>query len=193
MATKKVDQKKTKKPQINKQETTAVSTEKVAGKVKTKAVKKEKTVATKDATPVVVAITHKKNEAIKDRTFYPETGTRYRAKTSQQLAFDIVMAGAKNGKNEETIRAELAATRKDNGCERNLDSGYFPFVVACHPEFFEVWSNGDVKVKAEPQPDPNAVKVEKEKTIKKTAVAKKPEVGKAKPKMKPKARNVQKK
>lgn len=189
MASKKANLKKAVKPTIGKKdEAPAAATESVK---KEKKEKKEK--VTKDTTPAVVDLASKQKSSILERQFYPETGTRFRANTAQQLAFDIIMAGAKNNKSSKDIRNELAATRKENGAARNLDSGYFAFVAASHPEFFEVWSNGDIKVKAEPQPNPDAVKAVKEQVAKKTTVAKKPEAGKAKPKMKPKAKTISKK
>ncbi len=147
----------------------------------------------KDDKPHVIDVPHKKKSWVTERDIRPETGTRFRAGTSQQLAYDITLRGAKKGHNVKKIRAKLAAERKETGGKRNLDAGYFNFVVACHPEHFKVWSDGRVEVIAEPTPDPEAVEKAKasEKARKKrasesrnTSGRKKPKKGKAKPKAK---------
>jgi hypothetical protein len=157
---------------------------------KTDAKKKSKK---KDDKPHVIDVPHKKKSWVSERELRPETGTRFRANTSQQLAFDITLKGARKGHNVKQIRAKLAAERKETGGQRNLDAGYFNFVVACHPEYFQVWSDGRVEIIAEPEPDPEAVKKAKEadKARKKrasesrnTSGRKKPAKGKAKPKAK---------
>ena len=127
--------------------------------------------AVKSKEPAVVEVPHKKKTWMLEKDFIPATGTRFRAGTSQQLAFDIVLKGAQSGKNIAQIRESLAKTRKDNGDVRNLDSGYYNLVVACHPEFFQAWNTGELKVLAEPQPDPDAVNKAKEDTKERKARA----------------------
>ena len=95
--------------------------------------------------------------------FNPVTGTRFRPNTSQQLSFDITMEMAKNGSTVKEIRERLAATRRENGAARDLDAGYFNLATASHPEFFEVWSDGTIKVLKEPAPDKEAIKAEQQK------------------------------
>ena len=98
--------------------------------------KKSSKKSKKSNKPEVIDVPHKKKSWVKERELRPETGTRFRAGTSQQLAFDIVMAGAKKGHNVKKIRERLKSERKETGGKRDLDAGYFNFAVACHPEYF---------------------------------------------------------
>jgi len=131
-----------------------------------------------------VNITHSKAKPEADRVAY--TGTRFRKGTSQQIVYDIVRTGAKNGTSVEAIKAELSDYRKDKGKDRNLDSGYFPFVVATHPEDFAVVRKDGkliVKLLQDVQPNKEAIveaeaKKAKSKAAKAALVAK----GKDKPK-----------
>lgn len=88
----------------------------------------------------------------------PRTGTRFTPNSARQLAFEIVIKMAKEGKNVKEIRDVLAKTRKENGSAFNLDVGYLNYVVACHPEMLEVYTDGKVKVVAEPKIDAEAAK-----------------------------------
>lgn len=102
----------------------------------------------------------------------PHTGTRFKPDTARQLAFDIVYKGAKAGKKVKEIRKELADTRKDNGNSWNLDAAYINFVAAYHPDFFELFSDGTVKILKEPKPDKEAAaKLDAEREVKKKKAA----------------------
>jgi hypothetical protein len=158
-----------------------------APKTEAKGKKKSKK---KDEAPHILDVPHKKKTWCKEREIDPRTGTRFKPNTSQQLAFDITLKGAQKGHNVKKIRETLKAERKDNGGQRDLDAGYFNFVAAVHPEFFQVWSDGRVEIIAEPQPDPDAIKkmkadekARKERASKArgTVTRKKPAKGKAKP------------
>jgi hypothetical protein len=163
------------------------SNKKGSSKAKAKGDKKAK----KTEERHIIEVPHKKKSWMVERELNPVTGTRFKPNTSQQLAFDIVVKGINKGHNVEKIRKTLAKTRKDNGCERNLDAGYYNLAVGCHPEFFEVWSDGVISLVKEPQPDPEAIKKEKEKQearkkraakARGTTKPKKPAKGKTKPK-----------
>lgn len=114
--------------------------------------------------PAVIDMPHKKKSWMLNLAYNPVTGTRFRAGTSQQLAFDITLAGVVAGKDVKAIRDDLAKTRRDAGAARDLDAGYFNLVTACHPEFFQVWNTGVVKLLASPTPDPEAAKKAAEET-----------------------------
>jgi len=153
---------------------------------KEKKEKKEK----KSEEPAIVDVPHKKKSWMIEREVNSVTGTRFKPRTSQQLAFDIVVKGINKGHDVDKIRKALADTRKENGAERNLDAGYFNLAVGCHPEYFEVWNTGEIKLIKEPTPDPEAVKKEAEKQearknraskARGTTKAKKPAKGKVKP------------
>jgi len=110
------------------------------------AAKVEKTKkAKKDTTPVVVEVKHAKAK-LDGAEICPATGSRFNPGTSKQTALDIVISKAKEGANAADIRKTLAAYRRENGKDRDLDAGYFPFVVAMHPENFKVWSDGRVEI-----------------------------------------------
>ena len=125
---------------------------KANGKTTKPAPKKEK----KEKKVEVVVIKHSK--AKPDADINPVTGSRFKPNTSAQIALDIVCAGATAGKNSKEIREELGAYRKENGKARNLDKGYFPFVVATHPDHFQLKSDGAIKQLKKFKPDPAAVK-----------------------------------
>ena len=88
----------------------------------------------------------------------PATGTRFQAGSARQLGFDIVLKGTKEGKNIKEIREILKNTRKETGAAFNMDIGYVNFVVASHPDFFEVFTDGSIKILKEPKPDLEAAK-----------------------------------
>jgi hypothetical protein len=88
----------------------------------------------------------------------PSTGTRFQAGSARQLGFDIVLKGTKEGKNVKEIREILKNTRKETGAAFNMDIGYVNFVVASHPDFFEVFTDGSIKILKEPKPDLEAAK-----------------------------------
>ena len=88
----------------------------------------------------------------------PRTGTRFAPGSARQLGFDIVHKLAKEGKGVKEIREALANTRKEKGSPYNLDIGYLNFTVASHPEMFEVYDNGVVKIIKEPKIDHEAAK-----------------------------------
>jgi len=117
------------------------------GKSKEQAAKKP---AKKEAgPPKVIQVDHKRREKMLAREYNPMTGSRFRHGVpilSQQLAFEISHEMVKSGENVKAIRAKLADTRTANGAPRDLDSGYWNLVAACHPEIFEVWSDGTVKL-----------------------------------------------
>lgn len=105
----------------------------------------------------VVVVKHSKAQAVLTKDLHPITGSRFAPNTSGQIALEIVVTGAKAGKDINAIREELGAYRKENNKPRNLDPGYFPFVVASHPEFFEVRADKSIKLLKEFEPDPDAV------------------------------------
>jgi hypothetical protein len=104
----------------------------------------------------VVEIKHSKSQH--ERDINPATGSRFSPNTSAQTALDIVVAGAAKGLKAKEIRKQLAEYREENGKDRNLDAGYFPFVVASHPDYFTVKSDGTVEQIKEFEPDPEAAK-----------------------------------
>jgi hypothetical protein len=69
-----------------------------------------------------------------------------------------VLKGTKEGKNVKEIREILKNTRKETGAAFNMDIGYVNFVVASHPDFFEVFTDGSIKILKEPKPDLEAAK-----------------------------------
>lgn len=116
-----------------------------AKKTATKKTKKKGTAkkTKKNKNPEKVQLSHKK--AVPENDINPVTGSRFAPGTSKQIALDFVCKQVADGKSVKEIRKGLAEFRKDNGKPRNLDAGYFTFVVATHPEFFEVWSDGRIK------------------------------------------------
>ena len=90
----------------------------------------------------------------------PRTGTRFPPNGARQAAFNVIMKCAKKGMKVKEIREELVKHRSKDGTAKkwNLDKGYLNFVVVSHPEFFEVYTDGTVKVIKEPTPDPEAAK-----------------------------------
>ena len=124
--------------------------------------KKEKKV--KEVSKLIV----KSSKANPKEKIDPRTGTRFAPGTARQVAFDLIFNAAKNGKVANEIREILKANRKENGKKFNLDQGYLNFVVASHPEFFEAYSNGEIKILKSPSPDPTAAKkLEEELTARK--------------------------
>lgn len=130
--------------------------------------KEEKIKKAKKAKEVtVVAVKH--NKAVPEKEINPATGSRFAPGTSSQIALELIVAGVEKGQSAKDIRKALAEYRKENGKDRNLDAGYFPFAVATHPEFFEVKSDGTVTLKKEFEPDPEALAKLKNKTEKRKA------------------------
>lgn len=88
------------------------------------------------------------------------TGSRFKFGTAAQAALEVIVASAPG--NEKEVRTILANHKKDNGTEFkfNLDSGYFTFVVASHPEHFQVMTDGSYKVTKKFAPDTKALKEE---------------------------------
>lgn len=136
-----------KKPEVKGKETKTKEPKET--KVKEKKEKKVKE-------PAVIEVKCKKNESAKE--IDPRTGSRFRPGTSKQIALELIVDHIKEGKSQKDIRASLKGFRKENGKDRDLDPGYFPFVVASHPEYFEVWNTGEVKLLKEFTPDPEAAK-----------------------------------
>ena len=121
--------------------------------------KTEKKVEKKEKTPKEVKKIHVQSQkANATVNINPHTGTRFQPGSARQLGFDIILKGVKEGKNVKEIREILKNTRKDTGAPYNMDIGYVNFVVACHPEFFEVFTNGTIKILKEPKPDLEAAK-----------------------------------
>jgi ferredoxin len=119
----------------------------------------------------VMTISHPKADP--EKAINPATGTRHAPNSSQQLALSIIIENADEGKTVKEIKATLSKTRKENGAERDLDSGYFNFCVASHPEFFDVKTDGSVKVKKKPKVDAKAVKAMEEKEAKRKTLSEK--------------------
>lgn len=140
---------------------------------KTKAAPKK--AATKTApkkTKEVVKVQPKSSKAEPDKEIDPRTGTRFSPGQARQHAFNIVYEEAKKGRNVKEIRKVIVEQRKENGAKHNLDGAYLNFVLATHPEFFEVWSDGTIKVIKHPKPDPKAAKAMEAKAEEKKAKAK---------------------
>ena len=97
----------------------------------------------------------------------PRTGTRFSPGSARQQAFDIIFELASDGKNAKEIRAALKSARKDAGNKYNLDPGYLHYVIAMHPEMFEAYSDGEVKVISKPKIDKEAAKRMEEEAKKK--------------------------
>jgi len=150
--------------------------------------KEKKSGAAKVKKEVVAAVIQVKHSKVKELADYcPATGSRFTPGTSKQVALDIVVNAIKAGKNCTEIRKELAEYRKENGKDRDLDAGYFPYVVAMHPEHFEIWTTGEAKLIKEFKADPSAMadwekkREEKSKIEKKETKSKKTNFRKEKP------------
>jgi len=155
--------------------------------------KKEKKKKEKKEKPVV-KIDVKNSKANSRANIDPRTGTRFEPGSARQLAFDVVYKGVKAGKNAKAIRMDLLQCRKDKGSKWNLDVGYLNFVVACHPDMFEAYSDGTVKLLKEPQPDPEAArKLEEERKAKRARAEKAREERRAKAKGEKKDKKKEKK
>ena len=98
----------------------------------------------------------------------PTTGTRFDFGSARQLAFQIILENAKAGKNVKDIRQILVNTKKVNGAPYNLDAAYLNFVVASHPDFFELWNDDTIVILKEPVVSADAAKqYEEEKAARK--------------------------
>jgi hypothetical protein len=104
----------------------------------------------------VKQIVPKCSEKITQRKFFPETGTRFPPKSAKQLAFDILIKGAKEGKKIEDIKREMIMVRREHGYKFDLDQAYPVYCIACHPEFFKYYSDGSIKVIRMPKIDNEA-------------------------------------
>ena len=76
-------------------------------------------------------------DAIKSSEINPMTGSRFKASSARQCAFEVIVDCFKKGMTRQETREELKKHRKDTGCKYNLDAGYFNFVVGGHPEYFK--------------------------------------------------------
>lgn len=113
----------------------------------------------KEKTPKEPKKIHVKSmKANPNAAIVPHTGTRFQPDSARQLAFDIVYNGAKEGKSVKEIRKILEETREEKGAAYNLDIGYVNFVVASHPEMFEVYDTGVIKILKHPEIDKEAAK-----------------------------------
>lgn len=135
-------------------------TKKVAKKAETKKVSKKK------EPKAVVQKELKIPEAVKGKDINPETGTRFKAGSARQLAFETIVKAVKNGKEAGDIRKELAQMRKSNGCKYNMDAGYLNFTIASHPEYFKYMTDGTITLIKEPIIKKSSAKVEKAEKVK---------------------------
>jgi len=149
-----------KKKKVNKK--VDKNTEKVSKETTAKVDKK----ATKKAPKEVVQKELKIPDAVKGKDIDETTGTRYRAGSARQLAFETILKAVKAGKNASDIRAELSQMRKENGNKYNMDAGYLNFVIASHPEYFKYMSDGTITLIKEPVIKKSSAKVEKQEKVK---------------------------
>lgn len=82
-----------------------------------------------------------------NRKIRADTGTRFKPNTSQQIAFYIVYCSAKRGLPIKTIKKRISQYRKEYNRPRNLNSQYFNWVVAAHPDYFQCYSDGTITAK----------------------------------------------
>ncbi len=122
--------------------------------------------ATKKAPKEVVQKELKIPDAVKGKDINPETGTRFKAGSARQLAFETIVKAVKAGKNAGDIRAELSQMRKENGNKYNMDAGYLNFTIASHPEYFKYMSDGTITLIKEPVIKKSSAKVEKQAKVK---------------------------
>ena len=119
---------------------------------KLKILKNKKKKHSKNKTKGKERITIKPNEKFITRDIDPKTGSRFPGK-ARQLALELVIKLSKEGKVIKEIREEFLFYNKEEGFEYNLDPGYVNFVISCHPEFFELYTDGTLVVIKEPKPD----------------------------------------
>ncbi len=100
-----------------------------------------------------------------EKEFNVETGSRFKKGTAKQLAFEVIVAGVKEGKNYGEIKQDLIKIRKENGYRYDLDSAYLNYVVSSHPEYFEVYVDGTIKLIKEPVIDVNAIADNKRRNV----------------------------
>ena len=153
---------KKKKKKVNKKVDKKNVEEKVSKKTTAKVDKK----ATKKAPQEVVQKELKIPEVVKGKDINDETGTRFKAGSARQLAFEAIVKAVKAGKNAGDIRAELSQMRKENGNKYNMDAGYLNFTIACHPEYFKYMSDGTITLIKEPVIKKSSAKVEKQEKVK---------------------------
>jgi DNA-binding transcriptional MerR regulator len=123
--------------------------------------------AKKEPTPPAI-VSVKSSKAKNTAPTDPRTGSRFAPGSARQFALGIILDCIKNGKGIKEIREILASTKKEKGAAFSLDAGYFNYCVAVHPENFEIWSDGKVKLLKEFKPDPIAAeKFEAEKKAQK--------------------------
>jgi hypothetical protein len=76
-------------------------------------------------------------DTLKSSEINPLTGSRFKASSARQCAFEVIVDCFNKGMTRQETREELKKHRKDTGCKYNLDAGYFNFVVGGHPEYFK--------------------------------------------------------
>jgi len=82
-----------------------------------------------------------------------ETGTRFKPGTRGQIAFDCILSSYDADVTEvKKIKAELNSNARNNS-GKNVDSGYFSYVICAHPEFFTVNEDHTLQLIKRPQPD----------------------------------------
>ena len=86
-----------------------------------------------------------------------ETGTRFRQGSSRQLAFEIIYENVRMGKNVREIKEALNLTRKEHGYKFDLDKSYFNFIIITHPEYFRVYTDGQVDLVSERKVNESAI------------------------------------
>ena len=138
--------KKSKEEKVISEDDAPVTEKKVKKEKKEKKVKEKK----------LLKITS--NKANPNSDIDPRTGTRFSPNSARQQAFDIIYEMAKDKQDAKAIRAKLKSARKDAGNKYNLDPGYLHYVVAMHPDMFEAYSDGEVRVVGKPKVDKEAAK-----------------------------------
>lgn len=91
-------------------------------------------------------------EGIEDKPIFPETGTRFKAGSARQLAFEFLIKCIDEGENNlKKIRKQACLLRKENGFKYNLDSGYIHFAMINNPEFFKLYDDDTVELVSRPK------------------------------------------
>lgn len=104
-------------------------------------------------------------DRLKNVDFNSETNTRFPKGSARQFAFEVVMQCVKNGMKLADIRKKMTEVRKENGYGFNLDMNYANFVVASHPEYFKVYTDGSIDLVDEPVIKTKSTQEEKNKKI----------------------------
>lgn len=160
--------------------------------------KVDKTKVKKESTKKVKEVTIKKirfSKATPSAPYQPSTGSRFKFGTAGQAALEVVVENA--GKmNEKEIKKLLDDSKPENGTQykHKLNAGYFPYVIASHPEHFNVYTDGKVEVTKKFAPDKKAVaeqeRLEQERVERKNS--KKPKAKKEKAKKEDKSEKAKK-